>query len=1007
MKTNLKNKKGITLIALVVTIIILMIIAGVSINLLFRENGIITQAKYATFINEMSSVEEAVKLWKLDQANTAIPTNGLCKQDTLSNSERLEGEVGYYRIWSTSQTKPTMSVLKDAETFNSAYEAEIVYFPAGTQDLYYLNNEEIGANKNKEYLIDAVNGMIYSTKGITLNGVRVYSLQMAKAVMSGTSESPEFIEAEVSGTGVLGEKLAGNVQSEYLADGTPNPNYNPYGFQIVVSDTNSNTNNIYKLYNNGDLYGKGVKGIGLQTSDSAMNKIDSALFQELKIPEEIPSVKKIIPGESGTIYVIDNDGELWAWGNNNSNKLALTEEQQASYTEREAIKLNVDNKKVYTVFDNSDSSFVVTEDNKLYAAGKNSRGNLGIGNIDVVYNFTQVESIDNPKSIFQIYSNNTYGTLLWYNDAPSNIEVRSDEWCTYNKFYFTGYSGWGFGGINNSNPPKYTQFSRIWDGNDGEDLDHRIKYAGHAAFPRILLTDGTFMQSGFGGSGTSSGAIGGGTKANFFTRTEAVGHKFEKMWYGNETVILLDDENNLWGVSRNNTGVIGDTTRDWVLDKLENVPFDVSKLKEVQVTENNVFYLLNDNSVYATGNYSYLGLGDNWASSISGFVCLSSGKYAKSFPKVSTLYGGTVNGYEVVKEENSLSQTSNNIFIGQDGKIYMTGNSTLMFRNDILEKNWVLVANNVKYFDANSPAYIDKNGNLYVAGSSSGYLGLGYEVNQKVKKFTEITDSRIKGKAKKVMYDNNVMAVLTEDNILYASGQYMQNEYYCYPGWTTTQDNQLTFIEVMQEVEDFNYNGYSRLIKKVDGSVYGFGFWRQWIQTASANTPTKVNTITTEIKGLYPMSRHSYVLDIEGKLYYSGDSNYYGGMEANTNDYIEFTGNINGEKVKDIVTQHDSSNHIILTENGNLYGWGNYNKLGIGNTSTDITKTITKLPITNVESIAAGKNFYIAIKKDGTVWATGSNQSGVLGRWTGVNRDFANSRYKTAFEWVECPELEI
>ena len=38
------NQKGITLIALVVTIVVLLILAGVSINALFGNNGIISRA---------------------------------------------------------------------------------------------------------------------------------------------------------------------------------------------------------------------------------------------------------------------------------------------------------------------------------------------------------------------------------------------------------------------------------------------------------------------------------------------------------------------------------------------------------------------------------------------------------------------------------------------------------------------------------------------------------------------------------------------------------------------------------------------------------------------------------------------------------------------------------------------------------------------------------------------------------------------------------------------------
>ena len=43
----MKENKGITLIALIVTIIVLLILAGVSIAMLTGNNGILTQAKLA------------------------------------------------------------------------------------------------------------------------------------------------------------------------------------------------------------------------------------------------------------------------------------------------------------------------------------------------------------------------------------------------------------------------------------------------------------------------------------------------------------------------------------------------------------------------------------------------------------------------------------------------------------------------------------------------------------------------------------------------------------------------------------------------------------------------------------------------------------------------------------------------------------------------------------------------------------------------------------------------
>lgn len=59
-----KNNLGITLIGLVVTIVVLLILAGVSIALLTGDNGIMTQAKKAKITNELSEYKEQVELYK-------------------------------------------------------------------------------------------------------------------------------------------------------------------------------------------------------------------------------------------------------------------------------------------------------------------------------------------------------------------------------------------------------------------------------------------------------------------------------------------------------------------------------------------------------------------------------------------------------------------------------------------------------------------------------------------------------------------------------------------------------------------------------------------------------------------------------------------------------------------------------------------------------------------------------------------------------------------------------
>lgn len=61
-----KKEKGITLIALVVTIVVLLILAAVSISTLTGENGIITQAKKAKTLTKEKEKEEEEELYNLE-----------------------------------------------------------------------------------------------------------------------------------------------------------------------------------------------------------------------------------------------------------------------------------------------------------------------------------------------------------------------------------------------------------------------------------------------------------------------------------------------------------------------------------------------------------------------------------------------------------------------------------------------------------------------------------------------------------------------------------------------------------------------------------------------------------------------------------------------------------------------------------------------------------------------------------------------------------------------------
>ena len=58
----MKNNKGITLIALVITIIVLLILAGVSIAMLTGENGILTQAERSKVDTEEAELADKINM---------------------------------------------------------------------------------------------------------------------------------------------------------------------------------------------------------------------------------------------------------------------------------------------------------------------------------------------------------------------------------------------------------------------------------------------------------------------------------------------------------------------------------------------------------------------------------------------------------------------------------------------------------------------------------------------------------------------------------------------------------------------------------------------------------------------------------------------------------------------------------------------------------------------------------------------------------------------------------
>ena len=149
MKNKLKNSKGITLVALVVTIVVLLILAGVSINLVVGQNGIINKAKDAKKNYTDASEDEKKKLentdkWIDEQIGGTINPEGQVKpgvevtgsnKQYVSNGKTAIIPVGFkVSEVPEEQNIDTGLVIKDVKNGN-----EFVWIPVASEEEYVRN----------------------------------------------------------------------------------------------------------------------------------------------------------------------------------------------------------------------------------------------------------------------------------------------------------------------------------------------------------------------------------------------------------------------------------------------------------------------------------------------------------------------------------------------------------------------------------------------------------------------------------------------------------------------------------------------------------------------------------------------------------------------------------------------------------------------------------------------------------------------------------------------------
>lgn len=101
---------------------------------------------------------------------------------------------------------------------------------------------------------------------------------------------------------------------------------------------------------------------------------------------------------------------------------------------------------------------------------------------------------------------------------------------------------------------------------------------------------------------------------------------------------------------------------------------------------------------------------------------------------------------------------------------------------------------------------------------------------------------------------------------------------------------------------------------------------------------------------------------------------------------------------------------VAIKKNGTLWAWGVHDngQLGLGTTSFANVNIPTQVgSSSDWKTISAGRNFNLAIKKDGTLWSWGQNDFGQLGDGSSFGRSKVPTQIGTDTDWASIATGDI
>ena len=213
IKKKEKHTRGITLIALVITIIVLLILAGVSIATLTGENGILTQAQNAKNETEEAEAQEKEELKNQNSLIENIVNGNFSNQNAENNliikSQEQDGAF-FIAIAITNISQELVDNYKSEILNKTPEEKEEILIDLFKKSmkgmLEFITGKEINTEKE---LVDAVAKMNGDTE-VEFNTIKDYFIYLANKPNEEGEKTTyeEYIEEQLSfllnmGTGVV------------------------------------------------------------------------------------------------------------------------------------------------------------------------------------------------------------------------------------------------------------------------------------------------------------------------------------------------------------------------------------------------------------------------------------------------------------------------------------------------------------------------------------------------------------------------------------------------------------------------------------------------------------------------------------------------------------------------------------------------------------------------------------------------------------------------------------